>query len=63
MNADTAVVVVNNLTSTVEMGSEEDQNTKILEVINDVLDRVTDLIDTVNFTANENVHTYVYTIM
>ena len=59
VTADTAVEVVGDLTSTVGEGSDEDQNTENLEVISDVLNSVTGLISTGNFTANENVHMYV----
>ena len=55
VTADTAVEVVGDLTSTVGEGSDEDQNTENLEVINEVLNSVTDLISTGNFTANEHV--------
>ena len=58
VTADTAVEVVNDLTSTVGEGSDEDQNTENLEVINEVLSTVTELIGTGNFTANEDVRIF-----
>ena len=58
VTADTAVEVVSDLTSTVGEGSDEDQNTENLEVINEVLSTVTELIGTGNFTANEDVRIF-----
>lgn len=53
MTALTAVEVVDKLTSSVEVGSEEDQNTENLDIIADVLSEVITLINVGDFTANQ----------
>ena len=47
--------VVNNLTSNIEVSSDEDQTTEVLNVIRDVLGNVTNLITSGNFSATEDV--------
>ena len=55
ISAETAVAVVSNLTSIIEVGTEEDQNAENLGVINNILSSVTKLIGTGNFTASKEV--------
>ena len=55
MTADSAAVLVKNISNVLSYANEEDQTLENLDIVSNVLEDVVGLIDDGNFTINENV--------